>query len=490
MGVLKKKKNPTTITTTPVDVDVLAAPSVDGGRRLASRPRTKSMDKRGVYEATVRGSASTTRQVAGLHLAIAGAPTSPRGLFVGIDAVTGWPVYHDVYSAYEDKVISSPNVIVVGDIGKGKSSFCKTWAVLRQLILGRRVVVIDKKLQNGQGEYTQLAHELDVTPIKFRRGAGGTVINILDPLIATEGNASAAGQTDLLFAVLAEALRRPILPLERKAVRLAHAAAIAQAQATGAVATIVDVAHHLLAPEIPSHGIGGVRDGEQLLDWGREAGFALQELIDGDLSGLIDGPTSPDVRLDNGLTVFDISALPEEGPAIPIVMAIVSTWMRARWMSDEKPVPTVIVTEEGWHLVGGSFAAVNRRNIKVSRGAGLMHITALQHVSDVAGDSNAMAVVQEAETVVIYGQDKREDAEECVRTFGLPRSAVEIIQKLPQGTCLMKIGAQPPIMVIHRRSDIERRLTNTDDAMLSNATVSVSATLRQKAAAMMEEATA
>ncbi|WP_159096624.1 ATP-binding protein [Miniimonas sp. S16] len=406
---------------------------------------------------------------------------------MGIDAITGWPVYHDVYQAYQDRSdFQSPNVIVVGDIGNGKSSLCKTWGVLRQLLLGRRVVVIDKKLQEGQGEYAPLARALGVEPIRFRRGGGGTRINVLDPMIATEGGQDEVGQTDLLYAVMAEALGRSVKTVERKAVRVAHASAIAHARAEGRVATIRDVATWLLDPDT-SVQHAGVLEGE-LLTWGRECGFALEELIEGDLAGLIDGETSQDISLENGLTVFDISALPEEGPAIPIVMAIISTWMRARWMSDPEPVPTVIVIEEGWHLVGGKFAEVTRRNMRLSRGAGLQHVTALHHLSDVVRDPHAVAVVQDAATVIIYQQAKRGDAEDCVRMFGLPESAVDVIQNLPQGTFLLRIGTGVPVMVSHVRSQIERSLTDTDGAMTSSATVQVSSSLRQQAAAMIEGA--
>jgi len=80
------------------------------------------------------------------------------------------------------------------------SSLIKTWAVIRQLTLGRRVVVIDKKRQQGlradgtgtlgQGEYARLARALGVTPIRFvlGRNSGGSRINVLDPAIAGSGD--------------------------------------------------------------------------------------------------------------------------------------------------------------------------------------------------------------------------------------------------------------------------------------------------------------
>ena len=216
---------------------------------------------------------------------------------------------------------------------------------------------------------------------------------------------------------------------------------------------------------------------EALLDWGREAGFALERMIEGDLAGLIDGPTSADVTLTGGLTVFDISALPDDGPAV----------LRATFLRQVESVPTVFVIEEGWHLVEGSFAKVTQRNQKVSRETGLMNVTALQHVSDVARDPLAMATVQESETVVIYGQSKESDAAECVRLFNLPAAAKGVIMELPPGTFLFKIGSQNPNLVTHMRSQIETRLTNTDDAMTSTATVGLGEKARAAAAQMAAE---
>ncbi len=117
--------------------------------------------KLGFYDPAAPGIASSTRQMEFSHMAIASPPpTSHRGLVFGVDAGSGWMIVHDPFTAYGDTLESPPNVCYIGDLGQGgKSSAMKTWGgVLRQLILGRRVVVIDKKYQKdvGGGEYTRL----------------------------------------------------------------------------------------------------------------------------------------------------------------------------------------------------------------------------------------------------------------------------------------------------------------------------------------------
>src|SRR5699024_8781414 len=126
----------------------------------------------------------------------------------GDDAVCMSAVVHAVFTAYNDprSALSSPNCVVVGDIGKGTSSLIKTWAVIRQLILGRRVVVIDKKWQatetGREGEYVSLARSLGYQPIQFKVGEGGSRINGLAPAISSTGAGVTAGQQAILEAIV------------------------------------------------------------------------------------------------------------------------------------------------------------------------------------------------------------------------------------------------------------------------------------------------
>ncbi|MGC5168695.1 ATP/GTP-binding protein [Luteimicrobium sp. DT211] len=453
-----------------------------GREREVRRNRRKWLDRLGFYEYVGKATKSTTRQVSGLFLATAGAPTSHLGLFVGKEQHTGWPYYLDVFAAYKHEGLSSANVCVFGDVGYGKSSFIKTWGVIRQLMLGRRVVVIDKKRQQRgagviEGEYAQLARALGVEPIKFVIGknTGGSCVNVLDPAIGGEGTSeSGASQMQLLRAVLTEALGRDVGALEGKALSVARKCAIDEARATGRVATIRDVLHHLEDPHEGARQYVSHRTSlDDLARWGLEAAAELERLVDEDLAGLIDGPTSGSISLTKGLTVFDISALPDTGPAVPIVMAVVNSWLRAVIDNQADPVPTVFVVEEGWHLVSGTFATIMERNQKLTRGESLENITALHHLSDVAKDSPARAAIKEAAVAVMYRQDRDEDAAALVELFGLPPSAHGVLMQLPKGSALIKVGDRKPVLVTHYRSAWEERLTDTDEAMHSTATVSL-----------------
>ncbi|OXM44247.1 ATP/GTP-binding protein [Amycolatopsis thailandensis] len=443
--------------------------------------RRRWLDRWGWYEPRLDPMHTTTRQAEALNLALSSPPTSYRGLIVGTDLLSGQLVTHDPFVSYEDKLISSPNAAVIGDVGKGKSSLLKTWACTRQLLLdNRRVVVLDKKLQAGVGEYTALARFLGAPSIRFTVDGRGSRLNLLDPVIALGddqavdleadtggGLARPTGQMMLLRAVLAEALGRPVSEREGKALRLALVSATQDAHNRARVPVISDIVHHLLHPSDDQARVLDRRVRE-LQDWGLDPAFALERMIEEDLAGLVDAETSRDVHLDHpsGFTHFDISALPLDGPALRVVMTLINTWqanMLARRSGEGQQ--TVNVVEEGWHVAEGSVGAIFRRNVKLARGLGLATIAGFHHISDLPPDSPARSLLQEAETVFVYGQGSQDDAEACVELYNLPAGTEETIMALEQGTCLLKVGRRDPILLRHERSQREIALTDTDDAL-------------------------
>ncbi|MEV8132719.1 MULTISPECIES: ATP/GTP-binding protein [Pseudarthrobacter] len=446
----------------------------------------------GYYDPAAPGVLSSTRQMEFSHMAIASPPTSHRGLAFGIDAGSGWMVVHDPFTSYGNE-LESPNVCFIGDLGQGKSSGIKTWAVLRQLLLGRRVVVIDKKYQLDQngGEYTSLAQRLGITPVKFMVGGGGARINILDPRIAARLNedshddtalSTPAGQSMLVRAVVEEALGRPLLPKEGKAVRMAHKQALRTAAANHEIAHIRHVLSALYAPDADAATASNLSV-EEIRQWGQDPAFELERMIEDDLAGLIDGPTSEEISLNAGLTVFDVSLLPEDGPALAIVMTIINTWLANTLYRQSEAVPTVLVIEEAWHTVQGSVAKVTRRNTKLSRALSLSCMFAFHHISDIPEDSPAIAMLKECGTVLLYKQQKSDDAWACERMFNLPAGSAADIASLTKGTCMMRIGGKDPFIAIHVRSALEIELTDTDKAMKSTATINqVEADTREEAA--------
>ena len=184
----------------------------------------------------------------------------------------------------------------------------------------------------------------------------------------------------------------------------------------------------------------GAYTAKQLRKWGTDASFALTALITGDLAGIIDGPTSPEVNANHPsrLTVFDISALPTSGPSLGIVMLLIQTWLAnlLAHRSAERE-QTVLVVEEGWHVAGGSMGDMFKENAKLSRALGLSLVAGFHHPSDLPRKSSARALLQEAGTMFLFGQSKPEDITDTLAIAGLAPELGPLLANLPRGDCIL-----------------------------------------------------
>lgn len=451
----------------------------DAGRKLTVG------SKLGMYDPAPIGALSTTRQMEVSNLAVPWAPTNHKGLIVGIDEDSGQIIIHDPYVSYPS-LINDPNVCIIGDVGSAKSSMLKTWAVIRPLLIGRDAVVIDKKPQGSdatEGEYAVLSRLLGREPITFRIGRGGTCLNVLDDNVAPyldidplsadaqkeedlEEASRPENQNRLVRVMIETIMDRSLTPREGKALRTAHRRARLDAAAADVVPTLRMLMARLIEPH--EDDAAQVHEGvDAIRAWGLDMAFEIERMVSDDLAGLFDGETSKSVRLGTGLTVFDISQLPESGPAIPLVMMVVNTWLTNHLFAQRAAGrKTHFITEEAWHVVVGMVATVIRRNVKVSRAIGLGNWFAFHHVSDIPPGSAAEAILKECSTVAIYMQKRTQDARAAVEFFDLAPGSEGRIKQLDRGECLFKIGKYPAINLKHTRSELEVVLTDTDTAML------------------------
>jgi len=446
-------------------------------RLLLRRPPPKRnylLDRWGFYEDRANGSWTTTRQAEGLNLATnRRVDGGAHGLLTGVYERGRAPIFVDPFELYTTIDLANINVCLVGDIGKAKSSMIKTNYVYRPLIFRRQVVVIDKKRQGSSGEYSILAEHLGVGSIRFVVGGGGACINLLDPDISADGaragrKVNPASQLQLVLAVLADTMARPLTDEEISAVGRALWAVTTDCKNRGVVPTLPLLADELLDPktseEVREHYYGSIWAKESRR-WGRAPGLAIRRLCEEDLRGLVDSETSPEIKdaLNHPFVHFDISALPTEGPALRVVMLVINTWL-ANLLADRATncERTYLIIEEGWHVAQGSTGRVFRENMKLSRGLGLCTVSAFHHISDHSKDSPSRALMQESGIVHLYGQDRYVDAKETAEMYHLPPGAIDVILRLARGRCLVKIGTRDPVFVRHLRSGREVVLTDTD----------------------------
>jgi type IV secretory pathway VirB4 component len=214
---------------------------------------------------------------------------------------------------------------------------------------------------------------------------------------------------------------------------------------------------------------------EQLASDARRAALALQDLCEGPLRGMFDGPTTPGLDLDGRLIVVDLHAV-RDSPAVGILMACANAWMSAllaRLAERPDRERLINVADESWKIVQHTgLGQWFQSNFKLARQFGVMNLVVLHKLADLqaAGDAGsrsariAEGLIADASTRIIYHQDESQ-VELTVSLLGLSESEAQLISLLNAGQALWRVGGRS-FVVQHYRSALETRLTNTDTGML------------------------
>jgi type IV secretory pathway VirB4 component len=410
----------------------------------------------------------TTRNLGAAYPFIAEAGLGQHGVVIGDDLLGGSFVF-DPFELYAQGVVSNPNMVVFGQIGRGKSAFVKTF-LWRQAVFGRRAWVVDPK-----GEYRDLAAAWGVRPVALRPG-GAIRLNPLDPGPEHEGGvtdgegSTARRQMELLTSLASACLGRNLLPRERAALGVALTSATERSD----VPTVPSVVEALLAPSAES--ASSLRtELRVLLEDGRDVALELRRLVHGDLAGMFDGPTTPGLDLSAPLVVLDLSAL-YTSTALGVLMACATAWLQAHLArtasSGGGGRQTIVVIDEAWALLSNlGVARWLQSSWKLSRSFGVSNVAIVHRASDLhsvgASDSEQVALAQgllaDSETRVVYAQSPGELAV-ASDLLSLSSTEVELLPQLRRGVALWKVG-QGSFLVQHRLSPMERLLVNTDGAM-------------------------
>jgi len=397
--------------------------------------------------------------------------------FVGLEA-SGEPFCFDPWECYANGRLTSPNMVVIGQIGRGKSAFVKSF-LWRQRQAGRHCFVLDPK-----GEYGLFARACGYEPLRVAPGLG-LRLNPLDVPAGEAGAGEAMARDDggarnavervatrahrlraeLLGALLAASLGRPLLPHERAATDVALSAV----EESSPVPTLPAVAEAMLRPERRHARLLGT-DLEGLRHDGRQAALELRRLVAGDLSGMFDGETSPGVHLGEEVVVLDLSRLYGSG-ALGLLMVCALSWLQGA-LGTGRSVKRLVVLDEAWAVLSQlSTARWLQGAFKLSRANGAAHVAVMHRLSDLraAGHEGseqqrlAEGLLSDAETRVVFGQAAGE-VEEAGALLGLSGTERQLVAHLPRGVALWRVG-QESYLVEHCLSGKELAFSDTDAAM-------------------------
>jgi type IV secretory pathway VirB4 component len=424
---------------------------------------------------------ATTANLQAVYPFVAEGGLGGRGVYIGKDAYGGSFCF-DPFELYAAGQLESPNMTVFGGLGFGKSSLLKTYLWRQVGVFGRRGLVIDKK-----GEWAPLAAALGCQPIRLAPRAG----TVLNPLAAPAalGPAGEAAQLEIAVAVTAAALRRALEPEEEQGITEALRVLRARHDGHEPEPTIPALVELLLRPT-EAMATAVVCSRERLAADVRRCALALRRLVEGDLRGIFDGPTTPGLDLDARLIVLDLQAIGGSA-ALGILMACAIAALRAqiaarraRLEAEGRPQDKlIVVVDEAWRVF--SLLGVGewlQETFKLSRHHGTQNVIVLHRLSDLAAagaeGSRELRLVEglleDAATHVLYNQPAGTSAQRAQHLLDLTDTEAELLPTLGKGQALWKVAGRS-FFVAHRRSTFERALTDTDAGMLDHRTRAQSA---------------
>ena len=410
---------------------------------------------------------ATSEVLAGAYPFLAEEGLGSAGMLVGEDAWSRSAFCYDPWVLYGQGVLSNPNGILLGQIGRGKSALAKSLAV-RCVAFGRRVYVPG----DPKGEWSVVTRAVGGQVIELGPGRP-TRLNPLDegPRIGDIDDAAWRSQVtqrrlNLLGALAEATLGRPLGATERTAVDAALVAACGRAL----VPVLPLVVDALLEPARAWRGSSIT----QLRDDGREVAHALGRLVHGDLAGLFEGPSTVAFDPSAPMVSLDLSQVSGSDTLLALVHACTSTWMEAA-LRDPGGGQRLVVYDEAWRLMAQpSLLARMRSHWKLSRGWGLANLLIVHRLGDLhaVGDAGsearnlALGLLGDTATRILY-YEPHEEAEAAGKLLGLSSVEVAELGRLADGEGLWRVNDRA-FVVRHARTPDEATLFNTDARMVQN----------------------
>jgi len=396
-------------------------------------------------------------------------------VYLGTDELAGGGAFcFDVFELYGQGVLNSPNVLVVGDVGAGKSSAVKCLLARSVGVFGspgggrRWVAIVDPK-----GEYGPLAEYLGLEVLRLYRG-GPTRLNPLDAGPGGEWAGAeelVARRTALVGALVAAVLRRELSPLEDAV--LGWAVDHVSGRPAG-TPTLADVAQLLANPTTEMAERAHVSPDElaRSVDTAR---YALGKLLDRDLRGMFDGPTTAQVGWSGRGIVLDLSAVHQDPDALTLVMIATTAWLQALLAAPEGAnVPRRYqVLEECWALLGSErIAKYLQACWKLSRAYGVSNVAVCHRISDLKAQADdgtstakvAMGLLADTQTRVMFRQPT-DQVDEARNLLGLTTTEAALLPRLARGRALWKVGGHTAV-VDHAIGAAERGFCDTDSRLV------------------------
>lgn len=388
---------------------------------------------------------------------------SRTGVLIGVNQLAGGRAFaYDPWECYAASVVSSPNMVVLGQLGTGKSALVKTY-LRRQLACGRQAFVLDPK-----GEYAPLAAAAGLTRVRLAPG-GEHRVNPLDPPPGRSNPEELVRSRTAVVAALAGGGLGRELSAEERAGVTAAVGELGTEPGRGPV--LADVAARLLDPSAAMAAQLATTP-ERLAAAVRPAALELRRLLDGDLGGMVDGPSTVTLDPDGPGVVVDLSAVHDGDGLIP-VMVCAGHWLTAA-LDAGSSRRRLLLVDEAWALLHAAATTRWLQGVsKLARRHGIALITVVHRLSDLSGQADAgsataaraQGLLADAETKVVYRQSPGERML-AAQLLGLTGPEAELVSRLPRHRAVWLVGGHVSV-VDHVLAPEEFALVDTDARMRS-----------------------
>jgi len=267
-------------------------------------------------------------------------------------------------------------------------------------------------------------------------------------------------------ALVGTVLERPLTQLEDAAVF----AAIEQVTAAPLdEPTLADVARLVANPtDAMTERLRGT-DRELAAEMSTIA-YALDKLLSRSLRGMFDGRSTVPLRWDGPGVVMDLSAVPTDSDALPLVMVAAAGWFQ-QLMACPGP-QRVQVLDEAWALLANRHTAAYLQScFKLGRTYGVANLCITHRASDLVAQADdgtatskiAAGLLADSATKIILRQAP-DQLDAAVAHFGLTGPEASIVGQLTRGRALWKLGGRTAV-VQHVLGPGEQPIVDTDARM-------------------------
>jgi hypothetical protein len=198
--------------------------------------------------------------------------------------------------------------------------------------------------------------------------------------------------------------------------------------------------------------------------------YALDKLLSRSLRGMFDGRSTVPLRWDGPGVVLDLSAVPLDSDALPLVMVAAAGWFQ-QLMACPGP-QRVQILDEAWALLGNRHTAGYLQTcFKLGRTYGVANLCITHRASDLVAQADdgtatskiAAGLLADSATKIILRQAP-DQIDAAVTHFGLTNPEASIVGQLTRGRALWKLGGRTAV-VHHLLGPSELDITDTDARM-------------------------